>query len=69
MTRLLYLSGFAAAAACLIGCFLCAALGSPVWAIACADLAVLLSFISARERDAYLNDEDWREARRPIPRL
>lgn len=67
--RFLYLFGFLAAAACLITCFACAALGSPYWSIACADIAVLLAFISARERDAFLNDEDWRESTRPIPRL
>lgn len=69
MIRRLYLLGFLAAALCLFGCFACAALGSPYGAIACADLAVLLAFISSRERNAFLNDEDWRHARNPLPRL
>lgn len=69
MIRRLYLLGFLAAALCVLGCIACAALGSPYGAIACADLAVLLAFISSRERDAFLNDEDWRHATRPIIRL
>lgn len=68
-TRIAYTLGFIAAAACLAATIALAALGSPFLAIGAAELAVLLAFISARERDAYLTDEDWREARRPMPRL
>lgn len=69
MRPILILLGFLTAVFCLAGTIVLAALGSPFMAIASAELAVLLSFISARELDAYRNDKDWHDATRPLSRF